>query len=94
MQRHGADERRLLGAGDRVAVLLQRGAEAAAAFFGVLASGAIAVTVNESLRFRQIEHILYVDTAQNAPGALPGRVIRARQLGRNNPGVADRLCGA
>jgi amino acid adenylation domain-containing protein len=45
--------------GDRVAVLLQRGSDAAAAFFGVLASGAIAVTVNESLRPRQIEHILH-----------------------------------
>jgi amino acid adenylation domain-containing protein len=43
---------------DRVAVFLQRGSEAAAAFFGVLASGAIAVTVNESLRPRQIEYIL------------------------------------
>jgi amino acid adenylation domain-containing protein len=43
---------------DRVAVLLQRGADAAAAFFGVLASGAIAVTVNESLRPRQVEYIL------------------------------------
>ncbi|HZA83465.1 MAG TPA: AMP-binding protein, partial [Actinomycetes bacterium] len=43
---------------DRVAVFLQRGAEAAAAFFGVLASGAIAVTVNESLRPRQVEYIL------------------------------------
>jgi amino acid adenylation domain-containing protein len=44
--------------GDRVAVFLHRGAEAAAAFFGVLASGAIAVTVNESLRPRQVEYIL------------------------------------
>jgi amino acid adenylation domain-containing protein len=43
---------------DRVAVLLQRSRDAAAAFFGVLASGAINVTVNESLRPRQIEHIL------------------------------------
>jgi amino acid adenylation domain-containing protein len=43
---------------DRVAVFLQRGGDAAAAFFGVLASGAIAVTVNESLRPRQIEYIL------------------------------------
>jgi amino acid adenylation domain-containing protein len=47
-----------VGTDDRVAVLLQRGAGAAAAFFGVLASGAIAVTVNESLRPRQIEYIL------------------------------------
>lgn len=44
--------------GDRVAIMLRRGAEAASAFFGVVATGAIAVTVNESLRWRQIEHIL------------------------------------
>lgn len=44
--------------GDRVAVLLRRGADAAAAFFGVLAVGAIVVIVNETLRPRQIEHIL------------------------------------
>ena len=44
--------------GDRVAVLLRRGADAAAAFFGVLASGAVVVTVNETLRPRQIEHIV------------------------------------
>jgi amino acid adenylation domain-containing protein len=43
---------------DRVAVMLQRGGDAAAAFFGVLASGAVNVTVNEALRPRQIEHIL------------------------------------
>jgi acyl-CoA synthetase (AMP-forming)/AMP-acid ligase II len=42
----------------RVAVFLQRGTDAAAGFFGALAGGAIAVTVNESLRPRQIEHIL------------------------------------
>jgi amino acid adenylation domain-containing protein len=47
-----------VGPGDRVAVLLQRGGDAAAAFFGVLASGAVAVTVNETLRPRQIEYIL------------------------------------
>jgi amino acid adenylation domain-containing protein len=44
--------------GDRVAVLLPRGADAAAAFFGVLARGAVAVTVNETLRARQVDHIL------------------------------------
>jgi amino acid adenylation domain-containing protein len=43
---------------DRVAIFLERGAEAAAAFFGVVAVGAIAVIVNETLRPRQIEHIL------------------------------------
>lgn len=44
--------------GDRVAILLQRGAEAAATFFGILATGAIAINVNESLRARQVEHVL------------------------------------
>jgi amino acid adenylation domain-containing protein len=43
---------------DRVAIFLERGAEAAAAFFGVAAAGAIAVIINETLRPRQIEHIL------------------------------------
>jgi amino acid adenylation domain-containing protein len=43
---------------DRVAIFIERGAEAAAAFFGVTAAGAIAVIVNEALRPRQIEHIL------------------------------------
>jgi amino acid adenylation domain-containing protein len=43
---------------DRVGIMLQRGADAAAAFFGVLAVGGIAVIVNESLRPRQIEHVL------------------------------------
>jgi amino acid adenylation domain-containing protein len=44
--------------GDRVAMLLRRNADAAAAFFGTLAAGAIAVVVNEQLRPRQVEHIL------------------------------------
>lgn len=43
---------------DRVGIMLQRNADAAAVFFGVLALGGIAVIVNESLRPRQIEHIL------------------------------------
>ncbi len=48
------------GAGpDRpVAILLERGADAVAAFFGALAAGGIAVVLNETLRPRQIEHIL------------------------------------
>lgn len=41
-----------------VAILLERGADAAAAFFGVLATGAVAVVVHESLRPRQIEYAL------------------------------------
>lgn len=44
--------------GDRVAVFLERGAEAAAAFFGAARAGAVAVMVNETLRPRQIEHIV------------------------------------
>lgn len=44
--------------GDRVAILLERGCDAAAAFFGTIALGAVAVNVNETLRPRQIEHIL------------------------------------
>jgi len=47
-----------MGADDRVAILLERGRDAAAAFFGTLAAGAIAVVVNETLRPRQIEHVL------------------------------------
>jgi acyl-CoA synthetase (AMP-forming)/AMP-acid ligase II len=43
---------------DRVAIWLERGREAAAAFFGALAAGATAVIVNETLRPRQVEHIL------------------------------------
>ena len=50
--------RRGLRPGDRAAVFLPRGAEGAAAFFGVLAAGGVVVIVNESLRPRQIEHIL------------------------------------
>ena len=44
--------------GDRVGILLQRGADAAAAFFGSLAAGAIAININESLRARQVEYVL------------------------------------
>jgi amino acid adenylation domain-containing protein len=44
--------------GDRVAVLLERGVTAAAAFFGVLAAGGVVVNANETLRPRQVEHIL------------------------------------
>ena len=44
--------------GDRVAIFLTRGAEACASFFGVLAAGAVAVFINESLKPRQIDHIL------------------------------------
>lgn len=44
--------------GERIGILLDRGAPAAAAFFGVLAAGGVAVVINEALRPRQIEHQL------------------------------------
>jgi amino acid adenylation domain-containing protein len=43
---------------DRAGIFLAGGAEAIAAFFGVAAAGGIAVVINESLRPRQVEHIL------------------------------------
>ncbi len=47
-----------VGPNDRVAILLERGAGAAAAFFGVAAIGGIAIVLNETLRPRQIEYVL------------------------------------
>ena len=44
--------------GSPVAIFLERGSDAAAAFFGTLAAGGIAVFINEGLRPRQIDHIL------------------------------------
>lgn len=44
--------------GDRVALLLERSADAAATIFGIQATGAIAVCINDRLRARQIEHTL------------------------------------
>ncbi|HRQ77468.1 MAG TPA: AMP-binding protein [Gemmatimonadaceae bacterium] len=52
--------------GDRVAILLDRGAAAAAAILAAHAEGAIAVVINERLRVRQVEHIL----ADCAPAVL------------------------
>ncbi len=47
-----------VGVGERVAIFVDRGADAASAFYGVLASGAVAVQVNPTLKPSQIEHIL------------------------------------
>ena len=47
-----------VASGDPVAVLLDRGADAAAVTLGVMAAGGIALTVNEALRPRQIEQVL------------------------------------
>ena len=63
-------------AGDRVAIFLDRGADAAAAFFGATATGAIAVFVNETLRPRQAEHIL---SHSGATLLITGADLLARQ---------------
>ncbi|MFU8815283.1 MAG: AMP-binding protein [Pseudomonadales bacterium] len=47
-----------VGPGDRVGICLRRDADAAAAWFGVLAAGAVAVVVNEALRPRQVRYIV------------------------------------
>lgn len=44
--------------GDRVSVLLPRGSDSAAAFFGVLAAGGVVSMVNEAYRPRQVHYIL------------------------------------
>lgn len=49
--------------GDRVGIWMDRSATCAAAFFGVLAAGGIAIIINEMLRPRQVEHILGHSTA-------------------------------
>jgi acyl-CoA synthetase (AMP-forming)/AMP-acid ligase II len=60
--RAGAVARQLLSLGthpgDRIAILIERGVSAIAAYFGILAAGGVAVIVNERLRPRQIEHVL------------------------------------
>jgi amino acid adenylation domain-containing protein len=68
-----------VGPGDRVGILLERSADAAAAFFGVLAAGAIAVNVNETLRTLQIDYILRHSGATTllAHSALLARLPRA-----------------
>ena len=65
--------------GDRVAVFLERGADAAAAWFGALAAGAVGVFVNEALRPRQVEYVLDHAGASIlvTSGALLARLPRA-----------------
>jgi acyl-CoA synthetase (AMP-forming)/AMP-acid ligase II len=77
---------------DRVGIFLEGGTDAIAAFFGVAAAGGIAVVINESLRPRQVEHMLGVSSAvalitseelvSRQPRALdtPSRIILARNL--------------
>ena len=71
---------------DRVAILLERGVEAVAAYFGALAAGAIVVLVNERLRPRQIEHVLAdsgaaaLVTEADRLARLPRRVATSAQI--------------
>ncbi|MBI4419187.1 MAG: AMP-binding protein [Gemmatimonadetes bacterium] len=65
-----------VGPGDPVAILLERGTGAVAAFFGALAVGAIAVLMDEAVRPRQIEHVL---THSGARFLLTTRDLLARQ---------------
>jgi amino acid adenylation domain-containing protein len=61
---------------DRVGIYLDGGPEAVAAFFGVAAAGGIAVVINESLRPRQVEHIL---EGAGAAALITSAEILARQ---------------
>lgn len=65
-----------LAPGDRVAIFVDQAADAAAAFFGTLAAGGIAVIANENLRPRQIEHIL---THCQAATLIASQELLARQ---------------
>ncbi|MBL8984722.1 MAG: AMP-binding protein, partial [Gemmatimonadetes bacterium] len=47
-----------IGLGDRVAISMPRGGEAVAAYFGVLAAGAVAVFVDQSFRPAQVANVL------------------------------------
>jgi acyl-CoA ligase (AMP-forming) (exosortase A-associated) len=91
---------------ERVAIFLERGCEAAAAFFGVAAAGAIAVIINETLRPRQIEHILRhshasalitsADLLARQPRALEttAKVIVLHQIPtRDSPAPVSRVGG-
>jgi amino acid adenylation domain-containing protein len=77
--------------GERVAMFLPRGRDAAAAFFGALTAGAIAVLINESLRPRQIEHILGHSSAAAlvTSGRMLGRLPRPLQTSATLLDVGD-----
>lgn len=62
-------------AGDRVVILQERGIDAVASYFGVLAAGALAVVLNPLLRPRQVEYAL---TQSGARVLLTSAAVRAR----------------
>lgn len=61
--------------GDRVVLLVERGADAVAAYFGTLAVGGVAIVVNELARPRQIEYVL---KSSSAVALAASRTILAR----------------
>jgi long-chain acyl-CoA synthetase len=69
--------------GDRVAILLERGAASAAAYFGALTCGGVAVIVNEALKARQIDYILRHSGARFVVCA--GGLLACRRLCRPGP---------
>lgn len=71
--------------GDRVALLEERNADAAAAIFGIIASGAVAVCVNDKLRARQIEHMLRHSGAR-------ALVTRREMLTRHSRPIESEAC--
>jgi acyl-CoA synthetase (AMP-forming)/AMP-acid ligase II len=78
--RAGAIALELVDAGvepsDRVVVQLERGIDAVAAYFGVLAAGAVAVVLNETLRPRQVEYALSHSGVLLTSSELQSRVHR------------------
>src|SRR5690606_28716666 len=61
--------------GDRVVILLERGIDAVAGYFGVLAAGGIAVVLNDVLRPRQVEYAL---NHSGARALLTSSAVRSR----------------
>lgn len=86
--------------GDRCAVLIREPADAAAAFFAVLATGAVGLNVNELYRPRQVEYVLQHsgatmfitsdDILHSQPRKLEttARVLSVTQLGKR-PAALD-----
>lgn len=64
--------------GDRVGILLERGATAASAYFATLMGGGAAVMINEALKARQVDYILSHSGARFliSTGPLLGRLGR------------------
>src|SRR5690606_29030746 len=81
--------------GDRVVVFLDRGVDAAACYFGGWAAGAVVVMVNDSVRTRQLDHILSHSGARvlvtsdetmrrlHRPVETPVTVLRVEEVSRH-----------